>query len=82
LAGIFAASGLGFFSGHGLSEGVSIGSQVGVQVLGIVATIVYTAVISWLLLKVIDKVMGLRVSEEDEIQGLDITLHNERGYED
>jgi len=82
LAGVFASDALGLFSGQGLGEGVSIASQLGVQVTGIVSTIVYTAVVTWVLLKLLDVVIGLRVSEEQEIEGLDIALHNERAYED
>jgi Amt family ammonium transporter len=41
---------------------------------------VYTAVVSFVLLKVIDAIIGLRVTEEEETEGLDIALHDERGY--
>lgn len=81
LAGIFASDQLGLFSGQGLGEGVTIGSQLGVQITGIVATFVYTAIVSFILLKVIDAVIGLRVTEEEETQGLDLVLHDERGYD-
>ncbi|MDA3869585.1 MAG: ammonium transporter [Gammaproteobacteria bacterium] len=77
LAGIFVASG---FGGTGLAEGVTMSGQVGVQLIGILATLIWTAVISFGLLKLIDRVVGLRVSEEQETQGLDITQHEERGY--
>jgi Amt family ammonium transporter len=46
----------------------------------VIATFVYCAVISWVLLKVIDAVIGLRVSADEETQGLDIVLHDETGY--
>ena len=81
LAGVFASSALGVFSGQGYNEGMTMGSQVGVQVVGIVATIAYTAVLTWGLLKVINMIMPLRVSEEEETEGLDTVLHNERGYD-
>lgn len=81
LAGIFASNELGLFSGQGLAEGVSMGDQVMVQVLGIVATFLYSAVVSFILLKVIDVVIGLRVNTEEETQGLDLVLHDERGYD-
>ncbi len=77
LTGVFAASSLG---GLGLPEGVSIMDQVGVQALAIMVTIIWCAVISYVLLKIIDKTMGLRVSEDEEVAGLDIVLHEESGY--
>lgn len=80
LAGIFASSELGLFSGQGLAEGVSIGSQVGVQVIGVVATFIYTAVATYIILKLIGVVTSLRVSEEEEQQGLDLISHDEKGY--
>ncbi|HSW14217.1 MAG TPA: ammonium transporter [Solimonas sp.] len=80
-AGIFASSALGVFSGQGYAEGVTMGSQVGVQLLGIGATLAYTAVITWVLLKLVQAVVGLRVTDEQENAGLDTTQHNERGYD-
>lgn len=77
LAGVFAAVSLG---GSGYAEGMNMGSQVGVQLIGIIATIAWTAIITFVILKVVDAITGLRVSEEDETQGLDITQHDERGY--
>ena len=77
LTGVFAASSLG---GSGLPEGATIGSQVGVQILGVLATIIYTAVVSFIILKVVDVLIGLRVSDEEETMGLDLSLHDERGY--
>jgi Amt family ammonium transporter len=55
--------------------------QLGVQVTGVLATGGYTAVLTFVLLKVIDGLIGLRVSDEEEIEGLDINEHNERGYD-
>ena len=78
MAGIFASSQLGLFSGQGLD--VSIGEQLVVQVTGIVATFVYTAVVTFVILKVVNAITGLRVDADTETQGLDINLHNERGY--
>lgn len=80
LAGIFASSQLGLFSGQGLDG--SIGAQLGVQVTGILATLIYTAVVTYVILKVVDALMGLRVDAEVETEGLDIRLHNEQGYND
>lgn len=77
LTGVFVDASLG---GAGLAEGMTIGSQVGLQLIGVVATVIYTAIVSLILLKVIDLIIGLRVPEEQETEGLDISLHDERGY--
>ena len=81
LAGIFASSELGVFSGKGYAEGVTMSEQVTTQLIGIGSTFVYTAVVSYILLKLIDIMIGLRVSEDEETEGLDITEHEERGYD-
>lgn len=82
LAGIFCAQNLGIFSGNGFSDGIdSIGGQFTVQLIGVVSTFVYTAVVSYVLLKVVDAMVGLRVDEEEETMGLDLVLHDERGYD-
>jgi ammonium transporter, Amt family len=80
-AGVFASTSLGVFSGKGYEEGVTMGSQMLVQVIGVVAVAVYTGIVTWVLLKVVDLVTGLRVSAEQETIGLDQTQHNERGYD-
>ena len=66
--------------GAGLNEGVTIAAQVGKQVVGIGATIIYCGGVSLIILKVLDSVIGLRVSDEDEQEGLDLVLHDEQGY--
>lgn len=82
LAGVFCAPALGLFSGNGFSDGISsIGGQVSVQALGVMATLVYTALASYLVLKLVDAVLGLRMDSDDETQGLDLVLHDERGYD-
>jgi Amt family ammonium transporter len=81
LAGVFASDALGVFSGQGYNEGMTMASQVQVQVIGIIATIVYTAVVSYLLLKLVDKLLVLRVTQDDELQGVDLVEHDERGYD-
>jgi len=82
LAGVFCAPNLGLFSGNGFSDGVtSIGGQMAIQGVAVVATFVYTAIASWIVLKVVDSVVGLRVGEEEETIGLDLVLHDERGYD-
>jgi len=77
LTGVFAASSLG---GLGLPEGVSIIDQVGVQALAIVVTAVWSAGFSYVILKLIDMLIGLRISADEEVEGLDIVLHEETGY--
>lgn len=81
LAGIFSSPDLGVFSGFGFGAGNgSIGEQFTVQVIGVVATFVFAGLVSWLLFVLVDKLIGLRVSSDEETQGLDIALHEERGY--
>jgi len=75
LTGAFAAPALG-----GFGEVENIGLQLWVQFKGVLFTVVYTAIVTFVILKVIDVVMGLRVNEEQESVGLDLSLHNERGY--
>ena len=77
LAGVFVVVGLG---GAGLAEGMTMTSQIGVQVTGVLATLFYTAIVTYIILKVVDAILGLRVSEEQETEGLDINQHDERGY--
>jgi len=77
LAGVFVAAGLG---GVGYADGMTMGSQLGVQLTGVIATIVFTAVATFVILKLVDVLLGLRVTDEQETQGLDISQHEERGY--
>ncbi|MEK9869609.1 MAG: ammonia channel protein, partial [Gammaproteobacteria bacterium] len=79
LAGVFASSSLGVFSGQG--DGLPMGEQVLVQLTGVGSVAVYTAVASFILLKLIDMMLGLRVTEDEETEGLDLNQHNERGYD-
>lgn len=82
LAGVFSSTQLGVFSGYGFADGIEgMGGQVYVQLVGVVATVVFTAAMTYLILKVVGAVFGLRVDEEQEIGGLDIALHEERGYD-
>ena len=75
LTGVFTAEA---FGGAGLERGV--GGQVALQLAGAAATIVYSGVLTWVILKAIDGALGLRVTPEEEEEGLDIALHNERGF--
>jgi Amt family ammonium transporter len=82
LAGVFCSTQLGLFSGNGFSDGVSsIGGQLAIQGTGVAATFVYTAIVTWIILKIVDAVVGLRVGDDEETQGLDLVLHDERGYD-
>ena len=81
LAGIFASDALGVFSGQGYNEGMDMLSQVSVQVTGIIATATYTAVITYILLKLVDRMLVLRIDDESEVIGLDLVEHDERGYD-
>ncbi|MDP1707875.1 MAG: ammonium transporter [Gammaproteobacteria bacterium] len=76
LTGVFAAASLGGTQG----DDFSIGSQVLIQAQGVLMTVVWCAIVTFAILKVLDAVMGLRVSEEEESEGLDLTQHEERGY--
>ncbi|WAJ71145.1 ammonium transporter [Catenovulum adriaticum] len=82
LAGIFCSTELGIFSGYGFGgDNSSIAEQLQVQLIGIGATFAYTAVVSFILLKIVGLITkGIRVERDEEIQGLDITSHEERGY--
>ncbi|PTQ68828.1 ammonium transporter [Pseudomonas sp. GV071] len=75
LTGVFAAPALG-----GFGTVTDIGAQVFTQFKGVAFTVVYTAIVTFVILKVLDLVIGLRVSEEEETVGLDLAQHNERGY--
>lgn len=77
LAGVLVAA---QFGGAGLADGMTIGSQVGAQLTGIIATILWTVFATYIILKLVDAITGLRISDEDETEGLDISQHDERGY--
>jgi Amt family ammonium transporter len=85
VAGIIGAVGVGVlaapaFGGVGYAEGVTMGDQLYVQILSVVVTIVWCGVVSYILYKIVDLLIGLRVSEEAEREGLDTTEHGERAY--
>lgn len=77
LTAIFADASMG---GAGLAEGVSIGKQLWIQLLSVLATLVYSGVLTWLILKLVGFVLPLRANADEENEGLDLALHNERGY--
>lgn len=78
LTAVFASNALGIFSGQ---HEIEIGAQLSTQAIGIVAAIVYTAAVTFVILKVTDVLVGNRVDDEDEMQGLDLISHDERGYD-
>jgi Amt family ammonium transporter len=77
LTAVFIDATLG---GIGLAEGRSMGDQATIQLTGIVVTLLWSAVVSFVIIKVVQMFVGLRVNAETEEQGLDLRLHGERGY--
>lgn len=78
LTGVFCAESLGG-AGFGVEAG-GMAAQLRVQFVGVFATLIYAGVVSFIILKVVDLSLGLRVSEDAEMEGLDLALHDERGY--
>ncbi len=76
---VFASSSIGLFSGQGLDG--TMGDQFVTQLIGVVAVLGYTAAVTWVILKITDALVGNRVSSDEEIGGLDLASHNERGYD-
>jgi Amt family ammonium transporter len=74
---VFADATLG---GIGLAEGQTMGGQALIQLTGLIAVLIWSVVVSFLIIKFVQAVVGLRVSPEVEEQGLDINIHGERGY--
>ncbi|MCY4450741.1 MAG: ammonium transporter [Immundisolibacterales bacterium] len=70
----------GSLGGTGYSYGLNVLTQLGVQFIGVTSTVIWCALVSWLLLRVLDMALGLRVDEDQESQGLDLTEHGETGY--
>jgi len=82
MVGILCASDLGPFSGYGFGgDNTTIGEQISAQMIGIVSVFVYTAALTWIILKAVDAITGLRVEADDESIGLDISMHEEKGYD-
>ena len=77
LTGVFVSKSLG---GQGLAEGMTVGKQVGAQLISIIVTIVWSGVVAVGALKIVDATVGLRVEADEEREGLDLVLHDERGY--
>ncbi|HEY7430260.1 MAG TPA: ammonia channel protein, partial [Streptosporangiaceae bacterium] len=88
VGGAFGAISLGFLAAYPLLDGQRKGlfygggvTQLGVQALGPVAVGLYSFTVAWILGKIIDKTMGFRAAEEDEITGVDLTEHAETAYD-
>jgi Amt family ammonium transporter len=77
--GVFVSASLG---GVGYAEGMSMGRQLAVQALGVGVTILWCGVWTFVILKVVNAMVGLRVTEEQETEGLDLCQHGERAYAD
>jgi ammonium transporter, Amt family len=88
VGGAFGAVSLGFLAAYPLLDGQRKGlfygggfTQLGVQVLGPVAVGLYSFTVAWILAKIIDKTMGFRITEEDEVTGIDLSQHAETAYD-
>jgi ammonium transporter, Amt family len=77
LTGLFVSAALG---GAGYPDGTAMAGQLGVQLAGVLAVAAWCGGLTWILLKVTDAVAGLRASADEETEGLDTALHNEKGY--
>jgi Amt family ammonium transporter len=77
LTGILVSS---YFGGIGYPEKVTMGDQLVTQLIGVVTTVLWSGVLTWILLKLVDTVVGMRVAGDEETEGLDTVLHNEKGY--
>lgn len=86
VGGLWGALATGLFASAALNPGGANGlffgnpKQLWIQAYGAFATIIYSIIITYIILKVIDAIIGLRVNEEEEVQGLDLTQHSEIGY--
>ena len=67
------------FGGLGLSE-VSIGNQFITQLIGVIAVGLWCLIVTWIITLLVQKTVGLRVSDDEEIEGLDTSIHGEKGY--
>jgi Amt family ammonium transporter len=77
MTGIFVSA---TFGGIGYPEKVTMGEQVMTQLIGVVVTAVWSGVLTFILIKLVDALAGMRVASEEETEGLDTVLHNEKGY--
>ncbi|NOZ18572.1 MAG: ammonium transporter [Betaproteobacteria bacterium] len=87
LTGVFASPSLGGtgiydYVANKVADGYSIGGQLWIQLQGVLTTIIWSGVVAFISYKIVDAIVGLRVPEEEEREGLDITSHGETAYED
>lgn len=87
LTGVFASPSLGGtgiydYVANKVADGYSIGGQLWIQFQGVLTTVIWSGVVAFISYKIVDAVVGLRVPEEEEREGLDITSHGETAYED
>ena len=79
LTAVFASSSIGVFSGQGMDA--TMAGQFVIQLIGVLAVLVYTAIITWFLVRFIEALVVNRVSSDEELGGLDLACHNECGYD-
>ena len=77
MTGIFVSA---TFNGIGYPEKVTMGDQLATQFIGVVATALWSGILTWILIKLVDAIAGMRVANDEETEGLDTVLHNEKGY--
>ena len=87
LTGVFAAPSLGGtgiydYVANKVADDYSIGGQLWIQLQGVLTTVIWSGVVAFIAYKIVDVIVGLRVPEEEEREGLDITSHGETAYED
>jgi Amt family ammonium transporter len=86
VGGLWGALATGLFASTAINPGGKDGlffgnpALLGIQALDAFSTIIYSVIVTFVILKTIDLTIGLRVSREDEIQGLDLTQHSETAY--
>jgi Amt family ammonium transporter len=87
LGGVWGALATGLFASTAINSGGADGlfhgnaPQLGIQLISILATLGFVFVVTWVILKLIDAVIGLRVSPDEETEGLDLSQHSETGYQ-
>ena len=77
VTGVFADAALG---GVGLAEGVSMGAQVGKQAMAVLVTCAWSGAVTFIAWGLVNKISPMRIDSDGETEGLDLVLHDERGY--
>ena len=85
LTGVFASPSLGGtgiydYVANAVAPDYSIASQVWIQFQGVITTVIWSGVVAFIAYKLVDMIIGLRVTEEEEREGLDISSHGETAY--